>query len=87
MGRDKGVRLSLVQYADALNVRQTPSNKLRFTAVFRPLSLPHFSVQIKHKNYKNMNSVQQQCEHHHVESTHRELSFEWSHLSLDGSGF
>ena len=29
------------------------------------LSLPCFSVQIKHKNCKNMNSVQQQREHHH----------------------
>ena len=29
------------------------------------LSLPCFSVQIKHKICKNMNSVQQQCEHHH----------------------
>ena len=27
--------------------------------------LPCFSVQIKQKNCKNMNSVQQQCEHHH----------------------
>ena len=29
------------------------------------LSLPFFSVQIKHKNRKNMESVQQQREHHH----------------------
>ena len=29
------------------------------------LSLPCSSVQIKHKTYKTMNSVQQQCEHHH----------------------
>ena len=29
------------------------------------LSLPCFSVRIKHKNCKNMNSVQQQREHHH----------------------
>ena len=29
------------------------------------LSLPCFSVQIKHKICKNMNSVQQQCKHHH----------------------
>ena len=29
------------------------------------LSLPCFSVQIKHKNYTNMNSVEQQSEHHH----------------------
>ena len=29
------------------------------------LSLPCFSVQIKHKICKNMNYVQQQCEHYH----------------------
>ena len=29
------------------------------------LSLPSFSVQIKHKMCKNMNSVQQQSEYHH----------------------
>ena len=29
------------------------------------LSLPGFSAQIKHKNHKKINSVQQQSEHHH----------------------
>ena len=29
------------------------------------VSLPCFSIQSKHTIYKNMNSVQQQCEHHH----------------------
>ena len=34
-------------------------------SVILTLLLPCFSVQIKHKISKNMNSVQQQCEHHH----------------------
>ena len=29
------------------------------------LSLPCLSVQIQHESLKSMNSVQQQCEHHH----------------------
>ena len=28
-------------------------------------SMPCFFVQIKHKSCKNMNCVQQQCDHHH----------------------
>ena len=40
------------------------------------LTLPGFSVQTKHKDYKNMNSVQQQCETPPLEITHRELPFE-----------
>ena len=29
------------------------------------LSLPCLSVQIQHESFKSMNSVQQQCDHHH----------------------
>ena len=44
-------------------------------------SLPCSSVQIKNKSCKNMNSVQQNRGHAQpLESTHWELSFEWSHL-------
>ena len=35
------------------------------TKVLLTFSLPCFSVQIKHKICKNLNSVQQQHEHHH----------------------
>ena len=48
-----------MSYTTAKDRRELPMNwKLT-------LSLPCFSVQIKHKNCKNMNSVQQQREHHH----------------------
>ena len=54
------------------------------------LSVPCFFVQSKHKIGKNMNSAQQQCElTPPLESTHQELSPDWSHLQvlLDSSGF
>ena len=39
------------------------------------------NIKLNIKFAKNINSVQEQREHHHlIESTHQELSFEWSHL-------
>ena len=53
------------------------------------LSLPWFSVQVKNKICKNLNSVQQLHEHHHykvlIESFH--LSVSHLKISLDTSGF
>ena len=54
------------------------------------LSLPCFSVQVKHISCKNMNSVRQQREHHHwkvlVESFHlsgHTFRFRWTVQDLE----
>ena len=59
-------------------------------SVILTLLLPCFSVQIKHKISKNMNSVQQQCEHHHykvlIESFHlsgHTFMFRWTVQDLE----
>ena len=46
-----------------------------------------FSVQIKHKNCKNINTVQQQCEHCHYKVMSFHLSGDTFKISLDSSGF
>ena len=47
-----------------MNLRLLVKQRINVHAI-QPLSLPCFSVRIKHKISKNMNSVQQQREHHH----------------------
>ena len=55
-----------------------------------PFTAMYFSVQIKHEIGKNINSVQQQCEHHHqkvlIESFHlsgHTFMFRWPVQDLE----